>query len=866
MNGKDYFQNYQDYFWEWEENAEVISIPNGSTVAYTDALIEPLKTISAFGLPPFGSFLLTIIATNITADDSLLSVYKIINDKHATFFTPNIQHSFETGFKFLNVLQLLPKEYKIGKRRNILLQTIFKNSHNRINHSTASGIALFLDKGNHKKYDLSPIKLNYNVLTRDFKTLELLHEKFLSTEAIIQAMGELPELERDLLPELESKTILETSYKDFVEELISNEKTFQIGALIKPIWAGFKIPIFNANPSEQPMGGVSDLSNKGDFDKLLISEFANDDLVLMTRLANNEALYLHREMPPISDKLKRIILIDISLKMWGIPKTLAHATAIAISCHPKSNSQSSIVLVGDSFEEVNYENILSTIDATQKVSIQLYANQGINEFIHSQKQSKLEIFYITTHDGLKNAETIKILSENYNSFKYLVQVNQEGEIAFFNHKNKAIKHLQSIKLPFEKLWSEKKYKKQSIEIPLIPIDKNGSPPILLPLKSMKNHLQWGRKLYVLENNSLFRMHEEISKFFHKNGAELILNNLTAQAIFELGETSEGDDLFMVFNKSNHEVKITNIQTLETAIGFFPEWKTLHRSAYFVPYIDVILMKGKHNEIYFFTPNFSTKTVTINKHEAINLQNKDDHMKVIYDFVTEYNQNRLESETKPFKARKLQLCTNVKDICIDESKNLRINGFYLSYNGSDPLKLHSKNNIGEKIISSMYDRKANAFVFSDKSVIYINKNGYYTLVSSNENIPKIYIPAVLDFGLGVATDVYFAGNEYFYRIPYLNIHFETIGNKKLKACQIIKEYTSLTSEIVKRYIEDSPAKFSIYMKISDAKKMIQELKEIGCVASFKSNNFEERQHLSTQAFYNNFIQPFIQHIINHGTSI
>ncbi|MBK7038652.1 MAG: hypothetical protein IPH42_20570 [Bacteroidetes bacterium] len=85
-------------------------------------------------------------------------------------------------------------------------------------------------------------------------------------------MGDLPEIAEELLPQLDTRSTTEINYKDFVEELMDNSQTFQIGALIKPIWAGFNVPIFNAHPSEQPLGGVSDLSNKGDFDKLLVSE------------------------------------------------------------------------------------------------------------------------------------------------------------------------------------------------------------------------------------------------------------------------------------------------------------------------------------------------------------------------------------------------------------------------------------------------------------------------------------------------------------------------------------------------------------------------------------------------------------------
>jgi hypothetical protein len=49
----------------------------------------------------------------------------------------------------------------------------------------------------------------------------------------------------------------------------------------------------------QPIVRNFDLTNKGDFDKLLLSEFAQDDDVFMSRMPNNEAL-IFNEVPPRS--------------------------------------------------------------------------------------------------------------------------------------------------------------------------------------------------------------------------------------------------------------------------------------------------------------------------------------------------------------------------------------------------------------------------------------------------------------------------------------------------------------------------------------------------------------------------------------
>ena len=116
-------------------------------------------------------------------------------------------------------------KYKTGKRKLILLSSIFEDSHNRINSSTSIGIVNFLKekKGRTRFQRLSV--LTENVLARDFKVLQILSRKFTNIQSIIDAMGDLPEIEEELLPQLDTKSTTEKNYKDFVEELLGNSQT-----------------------------------------------------------------------------------------------------------------------------------------------------------------------------------------------------------------------------------------------------------------------------------------------------------------------------------------------------------------------------------------------------------------------------------------------------------------------------------------------------------------------------------------------------------------------------------------------------------------------------------------------------------------
>lgn len=752
MNASDYFQSYEKYFWLWEDETEVLAINGGSTIAYTEELIPILVAIAEKGLPSFGAILYAMVAINRTEDNSLAFVHKIVSTLE---FNERLKNSYlEESFDFLNLLQSLPNEYKIGKRKQILLTTIFENTHNRINSSTSKGIVNVLKEDNRRtRFQKSSI-LTEKVFTKDIKVFQLLSRKFKSIQSIIDAMGDLPEIKEELLPQLDTRSTSEKNYKDFVEELMDNSQTFQIGALIKPIWAGFNIPIFNAHPSEQPLGGISDLSNKGDFDKLLVSEFANDDLLFMSRLANNEALYLHREMPPITDKLQRIILIDISLKTWGIPKILGYASALAISKHPKSKSESNLFLVGDTFIPMEYEKASNVIDGLQQVALGLNSQKGIAAFLETNKQNKqLEIFYITTPEGLKYPEIAKLLAENHSLFKYVITTNLEGHIHFYKNKNNAFNHLQTIKLPLKKLW-EKPLKFGNIRQILNLQSSTEFHHLLLPLPKKKSRLiPVGNEVYFVSKTNLFRI-VNFGDQISKKGCELILENVPLNSNYEIGKTEKGILLFLSFNPQTKEIIITDLERLQSTKVVFNEWRPF-RFREFLFIKTQFLFLNQNQFTYVFKPNFESKNI-----ETLKIENNSD---VFNNQYTE-RQKQLVDLNASFIWQTFNVLKNIKEIYINEDNRLVFNSHQLliEHYSNQNLRFYPFNKMSKETnLNAQWDSTKKAYVFRDGSEVSVNKKGVFILKSSNVAIPPIHISSTIDAILGVATESYFAGYDYFY---------------------------------------------------------------------------------------------------------
>jgi MoxR-vWA-beta-propeller ternary system domain bpX1/MoxR-vWA-beta-propeller ternary system domain bpX0 len=113
-------------------------------------------------------------------------------------------------------------------------------------------------------------------------------------------------------------------------KLAESDEHRGVALLVRDIMAAIRLPSVLARADEQATGGASGLGNRGTLDRLLISELAHDDITLATRVALNEALYLHREPPARRPRRGLALLLDSGLRMWGVPRVLATATGLAL--------------------------------------------------------------------------------------------------------------------------------------------------------------------------------------------------------------------------------------------------------------------------------------------------------------------------------------------------------------------------------------------------------------------------------------------------------------------------------------------------------------------------------------------------------
>ncbi|WP_374463403.1 hypothetical protein [Chryseobacterium sp.] len=760
MELKDYFQSYENYFWEWKTDEDVpgdsgyhennlLSIPGVGAIAYRPYVMEILKELQPQGWPPFGALLMVLYAMQDAYADFAGPLRRTAGFYSGEDFEFNVEKQIE----FLEKIHSLPKVYKQKQNRIVLLQTLFENGHNRLSLSFSDGFLRFYYKRPHElassaeKQEATP-----SVLNKDLSALNL-NEKFPTVQSIIDAMKGLidePELDNEVL---EEETTADTD-KDFIKELIEEPKTFQVGSLIKRIWSGLKIPMRHLSPGEQPVGGISDMTNKGDFHRMLLSEFANEDDVFMNRVANNEALYIQREIPPEENIFERIILIDTSLRNWGTPKVLAFASAIAVIKHPKTHSECKVFTLGQAAVPVALNKVEDVVESLNQVSFVLEVSAALEKFFNENHSEKdIEVFFITHQDNMEDEKMQRVIHQNRDRLKFLVTTTSDGEINFYKHHKGARKHIQKIKLPLQELWANPPQQKQSVNT------SNGKKtdlpqnyPILFPapVNKIAEFLYEGEFFILSSKKQLLKTYlsdnyyDRHSYDYYKthHGCEVLFDKISIKprGQFALAKNRQQHFILCQYQYDKRLISKLNLNT--------GEYSEQNLTGMNIPMFYKLIYFGR--SFYLHKPDNST-------HYKINIDGN-----ISVETITskekelEKNTVKAEAEVAKLKGSGLRIINNFNKIGINQYGNLVISGNEL-YSASENTLGFSKNKYDFQIFA---EQNKNKFTFPDGSEMITDSRGMLTFRSSNKSIEEFFIPSTLGGFLSLASYTEFGGSEYY----------------------------------------------------------------------------------------------------------
>ncbi len=764
MNKLEYYFQYQDYFWEWDVDPTIgqlcISMPHGDTIIYEKQLLETLNVLSKTGIPRLGTLLLLCIATSANGQQNIDKLYyqflKLDNGLHGNNIVGD-------AIKFLRLVSKLPETLKRGSQRILVFQQLLEGSHNNFAIKKSTRILDNLSYFCKSRIDF-PEKQRFNssVFEKDVRPIALLFKKYPNAESIVAKLSNLYEInledfEQEIDPSDDNPTV------DWHEELLSNPKTFHTAVLIKSLWAGLHIPFQGDTPSQQPLGGITDLSNKGNLERLLLSELAHEDMVLLSRLAHNEALYLQRELPPQNNPKKRVFLIDISIKNWGTPKTLAFSIWLSLLKHPKAKMSTESFVIGNDYTAISADNIESIIEGLDLLDYSLHAGNGIKKFFDTQsfKKSQQEIFYISNKASTAYPAMQKELSLVTQMINYWIYVTAEGKIEIHYQQNKGLKPVQELLLPLKSLWEKTP-----------PISKQTTPqkkernsnayPILIPPQPQLARFTFKAK----DDNTYFIVANALCKALDENkGWEVLLDRKEMAESYALGINMSNEVILLAFVLARHSHKKLSIYNINkgywgsTGLASF-KWKNL-----FFDGNHFYMIQKNMKYTYVLEKDDSLKTGTI-KIDTSTVETND------FQTTKKVNIQAKKSESKS----SLNFLKNITEVGISKENKIVLNRHSLSFD-NDNNSVTIQTSLSTSIHLTAQAVKNGIFEFPNGARIHTNTFGLCILENIAQN-QIIYFPTVMEDSIALSTNDTFCGNTFF--LPNLPL-------KKLEVKDFRKKY-------------------------------------------------------------------------------
>jgi hypothetical protein len=764
-----YFGAPINYFWVWAEKGEIIEWQDGATICFREELMAVLKSMAEQGLAPLGSLLLILAACQdswkeVSADKttSLKELSTYMEDEASSPGNEVLEYYIHQALRFMDTVHKLPKKWRSGKNVPHLIKEIY----------AVSGYLVPADKARNVVDEFSSGRLDYPVLR---STQEISREEFKADlDYLNQAFHAFPttqalELQlRTGLTQLPAKAELalpEPEPLELLEQLAEDAKTAGIARLTNRLVAALTIPMHTQGSSQLPFGGISDVTNRGTFDRLLLSELAQDDESLVARLVNNEALYLRREEPPDTMNRQRTILLDSTIKMWGTPRVFAISAALAAIKNTKPTIHvHTYALGGNTYEAIDLTTKKGVVHTLERLDPALDCELALTSLMEAERKYQAhEYILITDEQVLHNPTFSRTLTNLQQPLTFLITVNRNGDFGFY----------ESIHGPFKLLNKAKFDLKDLLFTPKKSSVRNGKEALPAFLTQAASTLYFPTSAMRLSSENTFHnsdfgvvgitANQRVLYWpFKVLGAKEILNYI------EPGHYYFGFDgvvtLYILVNDSGKKLlkfyKIHTVKNEVESIDLSDEISQVQEAVF-------------HTNLYFIR---TSNGVVL--YDCVNKQiDQHQHKETIAQLFSKYKNQRIWSDfshLKRYVNNGYSVLQRVQSIFITDEKQLSLDGYELrlldihGIKWIDTRKIVGKNKVKTQellpdntINLSNSSIKFSRAVWRDGSEAVLDSRGLLHLRSSDSAIPEVTIVLVLGkVSAAWAADGKVAGSFYF----------------------------------------------------------------------------------------------------------
>ncbi len=447
MNGeltaiRDYLRPPPDSFWKWTEDGEAIVWRDGRTIAFRQEVEAVLSRLQSRGLPPFGSIVMLLAACR-NSWPKTKEQFAVLQGT-----TWDWIHNFPDQLDRIYNLPATLRSHPPAKAE--LAAMIFESSAWLSPPRLATSVLKALANG--MAAELLAIEANDPITVREFvRDLQPLIAGIHFVDADALRLRLETSLEQDVLPAEADDSPPATLVRQLLEQLRDDEELAGMVRLARNLLAVVSLPRPLADRDEMPIGGVSDISNRGTLDRLLISELAQDDDTLMMRVAMREALYLRRETPPRNPPRSRRIIIDSGLRLWGVPRVFA--TSIALSLTAMSDPDGRLDVFrpeGEELQPVDLTTRDGLIEHLKALCPDIHPGTALVSLPEAEEPDT-DTILITAEDVANDPDFQRDLSSLSVAIPFLMTISRDGKLQVIERTSFGSKRIREATLSLEEL-------------------------------------------------------------------------------------------------------------------------------------------------------------------------------------------------------------------------------------------------------------------------------------------------------------------------------------------------------------------------------------------------------------------------------
>ncbi|SFH92940.1 hypothetical protein [Planctomicrobium piriforme] len=423
-----YLQPADSSFWRWSEDGSAAEWIDGPTIAIREEVVALLEQLASKGLPSLDSLLLllAVCRESWSTDPSRLEVLKDVltrNPRRKSLTAP-----LET---MLNAIPVMPPvvQKSVAVKAELagivldepslrtspqIARDILDELKSGCLQETIGGSTDIIKPAGQWAAELRALCQGLNRLRTSSLMLRL-----------ATGLDDLPAAAPIELDEF--KPLRPAGFAELLTEMEQDADLKGLARLTRTLMGIVSIPRPVGEQEELPLGGVSDIANRGRLDQLLLSELAHDDDVLITRIALREALYLRREMPPDRPTRERVLLLDSGLRMWGLPRIFATGVALAFAAMSKTRVRV-YRAAGEEIVPVDLSSKQGLSTHLEALDPAMHPGQALPEFQQQNQLDETDVILVTHLDSLGDAEFLRCLDESELSPLYCVGVNRHGQM------------------------------------------------------------------------------------------------------------------------------------------------------------------------------------------------------------------------------------------------------------------------------------------------------------------------------------------------------------------------------------------------------------------------------------------------------